>query len=330
MNKKLIIAFLILTSLSNAQEFAPIGAKWHIITKHGPLTNDVPEIRSNLIQCSDTTWIDGLKWSKVIDSSPAFFGTQEFGIITSTYYLVREDEAGKIFFKHPVTDSTFMLFDKNASIGDVWSYPVDTCFTSSGFYYNGGCEVINNSCRFRVDEIDTVVLNNKMAKRFKLSFSPSINQPYNPFLTTFVYEPFGFQMFTFLLKSFCTADINEKNPLGLRCYEDDYWGLISFTDSVACDSSWLIPISIDKINEIDFELFPNPVNDQLTIRFKTTHNQPTEFIITDLQGRKVLNHSFTSSAFEQNLIISHLSQGAYLIHIQQNGKRIGSKLFVKQ
>lgn len=325
MKKALIIVFVILTNLSNAQEFAPIGAKWHIITRHGALTNDNPSFRSNLIECIDTVWIDSIRWSKIQDSSPALLGSTSLGVIPSTFYYVREDSTGKIFFKHPVTGFTFMLFDKNAEIGNIWSYPIDTCWTASSYYYNGGCQQINNYCRFQVDEIDTVVLNNKPAKRIKLNFSQSINQPYEPNKTTFLYEPFGFQLFTFLLRSYCSADLDEKLGVGLRCYEDDYWGLISFTDSVACDSSWLIPTSINKINDIGFELFPNPASNLLNIQIKENQGNVFQMDIVDLQGRKVLSKQIINSMNVQ-VSISNLKSGMYFINIEQ-GRRSTTKKF---
>lgn len=316
-----------LTSLSNAQEFAPVGAKWHIITEHGAVTNEVRAFRSNLIECIDTVWIDSIRWSKIQDSSPALLGSTTLGVVPSTFYYVREDSTGKVFFKHPITDFTFMLFDKNAEIGNVWSYPIDTCFTESKYYYNGGCEQINNYCRFQVAEIDTVDLNNKQAKRFKLNFSPSINQTYEPNKTTFLYEPFGFQLFTFLLRSYCSFDMGEKLGVGLRCYEDDYWGLISFTDSVACDSSWLIPTSINKINNIGFELFPNPANSTFTIQLADQNKGNYAISVFDLQGRKVIQTEFSTTSTNQ-ISIENLNNGMYFVNVQQGNRSSIKKITV--
>jgi len=319
-----LFTYILLISLSvQAQEFAPIGAKWHLITYHSD-TGSI--IQSNLIQCIDTVLIDGIKWKKILDSSPAYLSSSAPEVAGGAEYFIREDSSGKVFMMNPITNFTFLLFDKNPQIGDIWSYPLDYHTNiNSSYYYNGGNLIFNGTWRYRVEAIDTVYFNSLASKRFILSVSPNDDEPFYTQFTTFVFEAFGFDFFTFKISSLNSADLNDKWPMGLRCYEDDYWGLISIVDSVACDSSWLITTSINKINDIGFDLFPNPASNLLNIQIKENQGNVFQMDIVDLQGRKVLSKQIINSMNVQ-VSISNLKSGMYFINIEQ-GRRSTTKKF---
>jgi hypothetical protein len=49
-----------------------------------------------------------------------------------------------------------------------------------------------------------------------------------------------------------------------------------------------------------------------------------------MQGRVLHNKTCVNDGYDSILSLQGYTPGTYLIHIQQNGKRVGSKLFVKQ
>jgi hypothetical protein len=130
------------------------------------------------------------------------------------------------------------------------------------------------------------------------------------------FSPFGFfQTITFL---FSSAEFLSDSLIRLRCYEDSFWGNIHFNNAVACDSTWQVT-GIADINkkQMPIELFPNPATESIALHFTEQQGKSYQITITDMQGRILQNKTCYAA-------------GNYLLHIQQNGKRIGSKLFIKQ
>ena len=74
------------------------------------------------------------------------------------------------------------------------------------------------------------------------------------------------------------------------------------------------------------QLYPNPVTNHLQI--ETQANTPLHFQLTDLQGRVLLNQTWTGQQ-SQSIDLSHLAQGLYLYTILVDDKRQTGKL-VKQ
>jgi hypothetical protein len=63
----------------------------------------------------------------------------------------------------------------------------------------------------------------------------------------------------------------------------------------------------------EITLFPNPTNDQLTIRRSVNSLGHHSYVIQDSYGRKVLEGSFEDS--EENLSVAHLAPGLYQLHV---------------
>ncbi len=91
------------------------------------------------------------------------------------------------------------------------------------------------------------------------------------------------------------------------------------------------PISIWKmdllanINTSGLSVYPNPVNDQLTIQTENELSNATAVII-DLFGRVVLQDKLNTQ--QTNLNTSNLNSGVYFLQINAAGKRVMKK-FVK-
>jgi hypothetical protein len=77
------------------------------------------------------------------------------------------------------------------------------------------------------------------------------------------------------------------------------------------------------------DLFPNPVKDELHIRFNDMLNGNLEISILDVQGRILLNRSFESNQTEHILNMSKLEAGVYLVRIVV-GENVALKRVVKR
>ncbi|MBK9285966.1 MAG: T9SS type A sorting domain-containing protein [Sphingobacteriaceae bacterium] len=71
------------------------------------------------------------------------------------------------------------------------------------------------------------------------------------------------------------------------------------------------------LNDLPFRIFPNPVNDKLTIQYSTTKNTQTQIIVSDALGKVVknLNHEFSVDKQELQIDLKNYEAGIYLVKI---------------
>lgn len=88
-----------------------------------------------------------------------------------------------------------------------------------------------------------------------------------------------------------------------------------------------VPLSADDLNNLVVGVYPNPVHESLfTIELANT-NAPARYSLTNLLGQVVQEGSLLSLT---NAIPVHdLSEGMYLLQINQEGKRFTTKLMIK-
>lgn len=77
-------------------------------------------------------------------------------------------------------------------------------------------------------------------------------------------------------------------------------------------------------------MFPNPTDGMINLSLPNTKFSNATVSITDLQGRTVFKQTVNSGQSEVFIQLNPIAAGTYLLHLQQNGKRVGSKLFIKQ
>jgi len=77
-----------------------------------------------------------------------------------------------------------------------------------------------------------------------------------------------------------------------------------------------------------FAMYPNPSNNEITIKFNTTNDVAIDLF--DINGRTVLNKTFNtqSSSFSQNLNVSALATGVYIVKIKSGNNTMFRKLVV--
>ncbi|MBA2422534.1 MAG: T9SS type A sorting domain-containing protein [Chitinophagales bacterium] len=78
----------------------------------------------------------------------------------------------------------------------------------------------------------------------------------------------------------------------------------------------------------DFEIYPNPANNLLSIDLSEEQSLPESVIISDLTGRIFLYHSYDGSSF-QSINISGLRAGIYHITLKFRSGCI-TKTFIKE
>ena len=101
--------------------------------------------------------------------------------------------------------------------------------------------------------------------------------------------------------------------------------------SAAPDSRFRIvyqgPLSADDMNSLVVGVYPNPVQEGLFTIELTNTNAPASYSLTNLLGQEVQKGTLMSLT---NAIPVHdLSEGVYLLQINQEGKRFTTKLMIK-
>lgn len=71
--------------------------------------------------------------------------------------------------------------------------------------------------------------------------------------------------------------------------------------------------------ESQFLIYPNPVKDVINIKWKSNSNKPYSFKLLDLSGHEVKSASNLIQNYTDQIDMSGLNQGIYLLVIQQEG-----------
>lgn len=109
------------------------------------------------------------------------------------------------------------------------------------------------------------------------------------------------------------------------------------TDAGCSDETCMIinvtaPVSIENINQIDFDLSPNPASCNIEITFALNSTQETNIYLTDISGKNISN-IFSGELTAGNHIlkenISALPAGIYFIYIRSAENGTAIKKFIK-
>ena len=98
----------------------------------------------------------------------------------------------------------------------------------------------------------------------------------------------------------------------------------------ALRQGFLQPIDPNQLNDnstrvLNGIIFPNPFNQQVTVRFEDVIYDELQVCLYDLFGRQLVSNSY-SPTDELVLSFSYLSRGAYLIKIDMGPKTLIAKL----
>ena len=80
---------------------------------------------------------------------------------------------------------------------------------------------------------------------------------------------------------------------------------------------------------LDFQLYPNPVQDELFLNLRSEENQQIEFEILDLQGKSLVHLEqklWAGNDFSHQLQVAHLARGMYLYRIRYKENVFGGKI----
>lgn len=125
-------------------------------------------------------------------------------------------------------------------------------------------------------------------------------------------------------------DVLEKDIL------DSYNWILDVAQSSTCQTNItikekdIVETNVNQCQFVDeFEMFPNPAKDNLTVAFKAV-KRPTQILITGLDGRNFLNEKVVDfdGIYNNQIDLSTIPPGAYVFSIIQDKEVFVRKLII--
>lgn len=290
--KRLLFVFLTAVSYQiSAQEFAPVGSKWHY--DEGTFNPNL--ITFQTIESVSDTIINSVPCRKLIRVS-RFSGTPD----TSILYMYSMNDS--VFFY--IENNFHLLYDFSAIAGDT---------ITLGYYttYNG------SPLLMVIDSTGTIDVNGQIRSLQYITCGDGISIEFGGI----VIEGIGNTNYMFPL-----PDNSMDGPL--RCYEDSITGL--FINPYHQENGWNFQDCeqiITGINQpeavTEITLFPNPTTNSLAI---TNLDRPTDFKFFDIHGRSVKSGKVNPT---QLIDLNDLTKGLYFLKLW-NSKLLTIKKIVKE
>lgn len=277
--KNLILFILISISLKiSAQEFAPIGAKWHYCQG----TPNPELIAFKTIEALSDTVIDGQSCRKLIQDS------EYVPPVEPLLFMYSSNDSVFVYQE----ESFHLLYDFGAIAGDTIELGYST--------YNG------LPLKMIIDSTSTITINGQLKKLQYVTCGDGVVIEFGGR----VIEGIGNTEYMFP-----RLDGNFDGPL--RCYEDDQLGLFlnpfhtnNGWDFQNCEQ---IITGLDELSVTEtIRIYPNPVASTFVI---TNLDRDTEFELLDLQGKKVMTGIVNP---DQEINIQSIPKGLYLLKLENS------------
>jgi hypothetical protein len=280
------VSFFLLFGLAGtlrAQNFAPVGAKWH----YTEISLWGPEI--------DYTYFESLKDTVYAGEQCRKIGGEGNSCAWHSQFMF--DRNDSVFFWHPQRQEFALLYNFGAQQGHSWTIHHIT----SGF----GSGDPDSTILF-VDSISSINVDNVP---LKVLYTSILNSGEN-------WWEFGGRIIERIGAEhlFPVFGVCDPVPAGLRCYNDS---LISYHQGIYdCDE---VISSVAEVEVSDWFLYPNPTYDMVSVGQKPHITVSTQFAVYDLHGREVIRcvkHSNAQTSFCIDL--SNQKPGTYYLHIEND------------
>lgn len=281
----LLVLLTAQTFLTTAQNFAPVGAKWHY-TEQSVYNDDVSY---SFISSVKDTVFEGKQCRKLYNE----------GHICAWHPDFVYDSNDSVFYWHPDREEFCLLYDFGAQPGDTWEVH------HLGF---------NDSTVIRVDSIDMEIIDNEP---LKVLYTTNLNQQLgNPwsFKGKFI-ERVGAENYLFPILNTCDPPAYLD---GLRCYRDSVISV--HQEPYECDEI-ISSISENHQESYEMKVYPNPAKEYLIVRYDVAHlGENVTFELLDVTGRPVLSQTLQDGRDEVVLDLRGMKPGSYAYRVVHLGR----------
>lgn len=97
-----------------------------------------------------------------------------------------------------------------------------------------------------------------------------------------------------------------------------------------CSSTTTVVLSNEDFSLANFAIYPNPNNGNFTVQFDSKSSNEIKIGVHDLRGREIFNKSYQNSGvFNQNLQLSNVQAGVYLVTVQDGDRKEVKKIVIQ-
>ncbi len=110
----------------------------------------------------------------------------------------------------------------------------------------------------------------------------------------------------------------------------------NYTGDTGVINSWSVEVctqtatlSTDNFGLTDFKIYPNPNNGNFNVQFASNSGNEVQVSVHDMGGRQIFNKTYQSaSLFDQNLNLSTVQTGMYMVTVQDGERKEVKKIIV--
>jgi len=125
------------------------------------------------------------------------------------------------------------------------------------------------------------------------------------------------------------CDLNAIN--WFRIYDSKSGSITTRIDALEVYNADANAVKELKFNEIDVSIYPNPVQNQLNLKFANSNFETIDLQMFDASGRTVLKVAHISSkGSEYKVDVSKMNNGIYLLKLNTSGKTITKRILVNR
>ena len=275
------VLFLLLVGYCkvSAQNFAPVGAKWHY-TEYSVISSD---INYTFFESLKDTVFNGVQCREIGGAPNSCAWTSQF-----VY-----DSNDSVYFWHQERGEFCLLYDFGAEAGDEWT-----------IYHNIEVPGQPDSSILVVDSVSVETIDGEW---LKVAYTTRQNQSSDWWsVGGKVIERIG-GAYLFPVSGVC-----DPLPGELRCYQDSVVYFIQ--GQYDCDE---IISSVEEHDaSLNLRAYPNPTGDFVNIDFEGNHLRPTSIKATGSDGKRIVVGGFQTISNTVRLDIKGFPTGLYLIELQ--------------
>jgi hypothetical protein len=299
--KKIFLALFSICFLTNifAQDFAPIGAKWHY-TEEFSFSGDISYL---YVESVADTIIKGKNCRKLVSNGGLMCGYHSYND-----YVYNQDST--VYFYLAATNTFQILYDFKTKKDSSWIVVYSTYF----FPYL-------DTMKVTVDSISYVNINGYNLKKLWVAYKP-MQTGFGIYYHSTIVDKIGDFNYLFNLETYRLA-CDGNYSQGLRCYQDPQFGFYNTGIASSCTYTGINEIMSDKI-----EIYPNPATDLINISFYKRYKEELKLNIYTITG--VLIKSETLTQNNQQINTEELSNGLYLVEIKSKDKSAIQKLIIQR
>lgn len=292
-----------ISQTANSQNWAPIGAKWHYGYLQSIFT---PDQGYYLFEYKKDTVVQGHNCKKIIRKDFAPNGNI-YDLSSEIFY----SENNKVY--HLINNQFYVLYDFGANQGDTWEIRIPYEM------YNVTWWDPDDSLRtVFVDSVKMITIDSQELKVLYTSTLSNTKET-DWYFQNPIIENIGSNYMFPGIWLFWDTDIPS-----LRCYEDSQ---IFYQKNSEIDCDLLVYDSfIEKVKESFFKIYPNPVNDFISIS-NINNLLINKIIISDITGKSIIE--INSDVMPNRINLSQLYEGIYFISFYQDKQLINTKKIIK-